>query len=233
MDDPVVDYYLCSDWMTDPRMLEFAWEAATAARSELDGWSDAKARSVGRYLGKVVRFAHSAKWAIEVERRSKYLKKLTEGERLAVIILRLIARGDAVSDDPAEVAHLNQLHSELKQIHAAQAARIDLAPEVAIAQKHRLAQSKKARRSRGRGEYGRNFSDLFSELARKYPSFWPRQTWPHFWSLLEEWAGGDCMKKERGGQEVYEYPFGSRRKTISYKQFSERLRQARKVKKPV
>lgn len=224
--------YLYDDWMTNPRMLELAWEAVTTARSELNGWSDAKARSVDRYLASIVRLCRLPKWAIVVEQNAKYLKRLTEGERLAINILARVARGDTVSNDQAEIVELERLHGTLERIQAVRHQRIALAPDVAIAQKQRDSQSKRARLSRGRGEDGRNLSDLIADLARVHPNDRPREIWPHLRSSLEEWAGA-CVGKTRETQEVYEYPFGNGRKTIGYKQFSHRLRQARQAKKPV
>jgi hypothetical protein len=89
--------------------------------------------------------------------------------------------------------------------------------------RNRLAQATKARKPRGKGDDGRTMGELIQGLARNHSGDKPSEVWPHLQSEIEKWFG-NCTESKIGKTVSYRYPFADGEKTISYKQFSERLR---------
>lgn len=91
------------------------------------------------------------------------------------------------------------------------------------------AQRQKANRPRGKGDDGRTMRDLIDALAKQHHDEKPREIWPHLGSAIKEWAD-ECEPKTIDGKESYRYQHASgKERTITYKQFCEVLRQARKT----
>lgn len=96
-------------------------------------------------------------------------------------------------------------------------------PAVDAAKRQAAAQSARAQKPRGKGDDGRTIRDLIQSVANSATKATkPSELWPAFVAAVDEWAGGH-FEKTRNGHEVIEYEFSGRRKTISYKQFRERL----------
>lgn len=94
---------------------------------------------------------------------------------------------------------------------------------VETGEKHRAEQSHKATLPRGKGADGRTLGDLIKQLAKQRPNEKPSELWPHFGSALSDWAD-NCTERTIGSKTFYRYSVKDHEKTISFKQFSERLR---------
>lgn len=92
--------------------------------------------------------------------------------------------------------------------------------------RQKYLQSTKAKLPRGKGDDGRTLGDLIKQLAKHHPDEKPSELWPHLKTAIGDWA--DCCEERTTDKRTdYLYSHGERSKTISYKQFSERLREAR------
>jgi hypothetical protein len=95
---------------------------------------------------------------------------------------------------------------------------------VTAGEKHSKAQAEKAKKKRGKGDDGRTLGELIQTLTQNHPDAKPSEIWPHLKSMIEEWAGY-CDEKTSDTTAFYVYPFGEGSKTISYKQFGDRVRE--------
>lgn len=95
---------------------------------------------------------------------------------------------------------------------------------VAKGKNYHAAQSNRAKKPRGKGEDQRTMGDLIEALKRHHPNDKPSELWPHLKTAIEDWADS-CKERTIGTRTEYLYSHGERLKTISFKQFGERLRQ--------
>lgn len=96
--------------------------------------------------------------------------------------------------------------------------------DVARGAVYSATQSRRAQKPRGKGDDRRTMGDLIQSLHRHHPNEKPSELWPHLRTLIEEWAG-TCTERAIGNRTDYLYSRCERMKTISFKQFGERLRQ--------
>jgi hypothetical protein len=66
--------------------------------------------------------------------------------------------------------------------------------------------------------------DLIQRLASQHPNEKPCEIWPHFGNALLGWADA-CTERTIGEKTFFQYSVKDHEKTISFKQFSERLRE--------
>lgn len=222
--------YLFENWMTEPLMCAFD-ERVSDARSALHGWSDAEVRSAERYSRRLAKIARTRRGAQKLEARPHLFSRITEAQRLAVNILRLVATG---IDDEADRALVAEEHARLCAIQSAQAAKRaaedTAAPDVEIAKRHRASQAKKASKTRGKRDDGRTMRDLIAGLARRHrhPRLEAHDLWPHLRGEIEQWADRCYVKSKAEPDDLYEYWFGDKRRSIGYGQFRKVLRSVRK-----
>lgn len=109
------------------------------------------------------------------------------------------------------------------------------APTLAIGERARDAQSKKAKKPRGRiTDDGRTMDQVIARLAlTQYPRESARAIWTHLGAVLEEegLSPAEIVDTEDPQKWTYEYDFNDQRKRISFRRFQAVLSKARREKK--
>jgi hypothetical protein len=91
----------------------------------------------------------------------------------------------------------------------------------------RRNQAERAKGPRVKNSDGRTLADVVAAVANAHPDSAPREVWPHLATAIEEWAGR-CDEVRTSAGVAYRYDLGGNDRTLSYRHFSDTLRDLRK-----